>query len=271
MKISNTWLPEFWLRSPIFSDLEPLIQEEGWSDWPDCDALNRLWCPRARLGSGKRACFYPQSSLPVDAAFYEEHIYATGEIPTREQNWHDFFNAMIWLQFPKTKSVLNAQHMSEIWELRTHKIRTRKRDAITLFDESGAIFVSASSSLLDALRAHEWKKVFWESRTNWWEHCAVFIFGHGLYEKILSPYIGMTANTIPVLMAADFFMCDRRSQIRWLDQYLSEQIATGRQLQTSMSLTPLPVLGVPGWWPDNDRECFYENQAYFRPLRGNRE
>jgi hypothetical protein len=27
------------------------------------------------------------------------------------------------------------------------------------------------------------------------------------------------------------------------------------------------VLGVPGWWQDNERGDFYENSDYFRPGR----
>ena len=32
-------------------------------------------------------------------------------------------------------------------------------------------------------------------------------------------------------------------------------------------LSPLPVLGVPGWWKDNEQESFYDNTGYFRPGR----
>ena len=31
--------------------------------------------------------------------------------------------------------------------------------------------------------------------------------------------------------------------------------------------SPLPVLGVPGWWGGNEEEGFYENTAHFRPGR----
>ena len=33
------------------------------------------------------------------------------------------------------------------------------------------------------------------------------------------------------------------------------------------SLTPLPVLGVPGWWPDNADPGFYADTSVFRPKR----
>ena len=31
---------------------------------------------------------------------------------------------------------------------------------------------------------------------------------------------------------------------------------------------PLPVLGIPGWWPENEKEDFYDDAAVFRPARG---
>ena len=31
--------------------------------------------------------------------------------------------------------------------------------------------------------------------------------------------------------------------------------------------TPLPVLGVPGWWPENSGAAFYDDPRVFRPPR----
>jgi len=30
-------------------------------------------------------------------------------------------------------------------------------------------------------------------------------------------------------------------------------------------LFPLPVLGIPGWWPDNEVATFYGREDIFRP------
>jgi hypothetical protein len=35
---------------------------------------------------------------------------------------------------------------------------------------------------------------------------------------------------------------------------------------SNAGFTPLPVLGVPGWWPGQD-EAFYLDQTVFRPKR----
>jgi len=38
-------------------------------------------------------------------------------------------------------------------------------------------------------------------------------------------------------------------------------------MQDNSQLYPLPMLGVPGWWPDNEQPEFYDNTDYFRAKR----
>ena len=56
---------------------------------------------------------------------YETRIAEAGQISTRE-NWHDFFNALQWLSFPKAKSVMSEMHTRLIagndGELKTRSI-----------------------------------------------------------------------------------------------------------------------------------------------------
>ena len=37
-----------------------------------------------------------------------------GRVETRPDNLHDFFNALIWLAFPRSKARINAMHAAEI-------------------------------------------------------------------------------------------------------------------------------------------------------------
>ena len=39
------------------------------------------------------------------------------------------------------------------------------------------------------------------------------------------------------------------------------------RLASPRDLAPLPVLGIPGWWPTNDAPAFYDDARYFRPGR----
>jgi hypothetical protein len=53
--------------------------------------------------------FVPQSELPASVA-YEEHIFATGCVPTRD-GLHDFFNGLAWHHFPQTKQRLRRPRL----------------------------------------------------------------------------------------------------------------------------------------------------------------
>ncbi|VVE29014.1 membrane protein [Pandoraea anhela] len=63
-------------------------------------------------GQGRALCFVAQEELPAETA-YEAFIAATGRVPTR-RNLHDFFNALIWLTYPRGKAALNARQAAAI-------------------------------------------------------------------------------------------------------------------------------------------------------------
>ena len=87
------------------------------------------------------------------------------------------------------------------------------------------------------------------------ERMKFVLFGHSLYEKALRPYIGFTGKGLVVRMEAG---------VGALDALLAERLEHGEPI-TSRSLTPVPLLGVPGWWAENENPEFYGNIAYFRP------
>ena len=64
--------------------------------------------------------FVPQSDLPADVA-YETFISVSGSVPTRD-NLHDFFNALVWLSYPRIKVQLNALQAAEIVRRETSEI-----------------------------------------------------------------------------------------------------------------------------------------------------
>jgi hypothetical protein len=144
------------------------------------------------------------------------------------------------------------------------RVRGRVRDALTIFDESGAIFASPDESLLEDLRAFRWKDLFWTKRRSVVENVRVFVFGHALFEKALNAYVGMTAHALPLLVAADFTAQSTQRQLQIVDERAAGILAG---LTSPQDLSPLPLLGIPGWWTDNERESFYDNTAYFRPAR----
>jgi hypothetical protein len=210
--------------------------------------------------------FVPQSALPEGVA-YEEFIGATGNVPTRE-NLHDFFNALVWLSFPHIKRQLNALQAAQIAQDGVGKSRGPARDAATLFDENAALLVVRESdrgrALVAALRGHQWRTAFIELRDVFGTEAQVWLFGHALMEKLVAPYKAITAHTRVVLADERYFALDSVERRAWLDDRVAHQLAT--EGLHKGCFTPLPMLGVPGWWPRQD-DAFYGDAAVFRPKR----
>ena len=212
------------------------------------DALNSVGaCP---VG------FVRQAELPPGQA-YEHFIFDTGRVPTRE-NLHDFFNGLVWLQFPHTKRRLNQLQAQAIAADGVQAVRGPLRDALTVFDENGAV-LSAPPALWAALRARDWQALFVDLRPLWRE-ARLVLFGHALLEKLGSPRKPTVAHVYQAPVAIN--------SIASLDAWLAQAVQPGPW--AAKPFTPLPVLGVPGWWPANEVPGFYGDAQVFRPPRAAR-
>jgi len=248
-----------WL-SRIRDTAQPILQAGNWRE-----AVN-LAAQTAGLRNhrGVPVRFVTQSSLP-DGMAYEAFISASGGVPTRD-NLHDFFNALVWLTFPNIKVRLNALQAAEIARGPGQDVaggRGKVRDAATLFDENAALLVTRDPSLLEALRSHSWREALLERRDTFWRDCDICLFGHALMEKLARPYKSITAHAWPVLADRAFFALPPAGRTAFLDAAISTQLENGL---TSADFTPLPVLGVPGWWEGQDAS-FYADTSVFRPKR----
>jgi hypothetical protein len=198
--------------------------------------------------SGKPVLFVPPGAKD---AYYEVKVHDTGCVETRPDSLHDWFNALAWLAFPKTKARLNALHAAEI--PREAGRRGRLRDLLTIFDEGGAIVHCDDPALLSLLRNCEWKELFWENRKRLLEAMRIVVLGHAVLEQSVQPWPGITCKAIVVPATAD---ADSAAQA-WLGNL--EAGASPRDL------APLPIFGYPGWHPEGERPAFYEERRYFRP------
>ena len=210
---------------------------------------------------------FGESSAVLSAVAYEQTIALTGCIPTRD-NLHDRYNAIAWLGFPKTKQCLNRLQVQDI--AKGVEGRSRFRDALTLFDENGAILVTGSEAIADRLRNFHWNALFVEHRQEWLDKAEVFLLGHGLMEKLEQPFPGLCAHTAIIVMDEVRFATFRQvsdSQLRraMVDELASDWVS--KSLTGSMCLQPLPVLGIPGWWSANEMTDFYDNPSVFRAGR----
>lgn len=250
----QNWHTHFAVQ-PAFAPLRPWIARLPSDCWPGLVRLNQFAQERPLLtASGLPVQFVNQDS-PSGQLEYESSIYTSGCIPSRERNWHDLFNALIWLAYPATKAALNSVHQ---FTLRAGDNRLPASDAATLFDESGLVLVGEAPVLARLLSQRRWHEALVAQRALW-SDTQVYVIGHAVLEKLVCPWPGITAKCLFLEMPADSPLAtiDQAIALRW------QQPATPRPAE----LFPLPVLGIPGWWQANEDVEFYSDQRYFRPSR----
>lgn len=117
---------------------------------------------------------------PRLSELYEGQIVERGAVPTRADDWHDLFNALAFVTFPRAKRALHARQYA-IWKQRigpdTKRLpnaRTREQDALSLFDEGGLCVVAPRGAELSVERALASPDTM------------LVPFGHALYEHMVA-------------------------------------------------------------------------------------
>ncbi len=263
----DTWDPLFMDRSPMLAALREAATGLCGVDWPSVAAL-QIAVDRAgvRSGSGMALRLVLPAQSGLEASAYEQRVYGRGELEVRERNWHDLFNVLAWLTFPRAKAALNARHCA-VFENDPQGRRGPVRDALTLFDESGVIVVSVDAALLQMIRDFQWRSLFWTHRAAVVRDLRCLLFGHALCEKALAPYKGVTGRGLLFEIDREFLELSLPEQLTQIDSRLAAQIADPRALLVTNQLAPVPVLGVPGWCAENEEAGYYEDQNYFRTGR----
>lgn len=256
-----------------------------------------------RNGKGRPISFVLSSpsapSARDTAQAYELVVNESGEVPTRTQGeaaWHDYFNALMWLAWPQSKRVINQRQAQEISERGISGRRGPLRDALTLFDESAVLFICEQPSAIEDLRQHRWQKLFVERRNQFGSRLRCVVIGHALLQKLMRPYKSICGHALPLpiplpaaasakLSAQTAAVTPQNQPAEWasgrscvspvqrisatLDAQFGELDAMTAALLARQDfgkdrLTPLPVLGVPGWWPANAQPEFYNDPQVFR-------
>jgi hypothetical protein len=278
----SAWNRDALVASPAFAAVAPWLERLPRDRFPAIDDLNALLGdePEAvRSGEGARIRFVDAATIDgevpdVPAALatnYEMRIARTGVVPTRAGNWHDLLNALVWIAFPRTKAVLNGLHAAVLRA--SPEDATRRgpvRDTLTLFDEGGAIVACADASLDRLLRDHAWRPLFVDRRDAVRAGLRAFVFGHAVLEKLVRPYRGISARALVVPMSTSV---SGDALHRALDDAAATHFAhTGVPAGTDAArwkaaFTPLPLLGMPGWDPENADAAYYDDAQHFRPRR----
>ena len=304
---------------PIRSDLLTVLKiadAKSRLEWLNNQALQRS----CRNGRGLNVVFIDQAQWSGKG--YESWIDRYGQVPTRLEGrgqWHDLFNALIWLTWPLSKAQLNRMHaLAAPAQAGT---RGPMRDKATLIDEQALIWLDLDPVLSDALCDRDWHRLFVDERERWLridQAQGLFMFGHALYEKCLAPYKALTAHVLILAVPSGLSVThaqglggpmqaenaqsqgqgchaqaeNAQSQARanhvspslldpWLARLLSDwidaqtmrglddraqavQSSKDAYLSDTLKLYPLPLLGVPGWHPDNQSPAFYDDRSVFR-------
>ncbi|VAW62904.1 hypothetical protein MNBD_GAMMA09-3389 [hydrothermal vent metagenome] len=258
MQKKDLWNTTVFQTSPIIQQLRPLTQFfDTFEDWP------KIADYKARfVEQGLKITPVPQSGkINTFEEQYEPRVYLKKELQTRTCNWHDFFNAMIWLRFPRTKKTLNHLHFNKASKRSRGSNRSWLENKITQFDECGAVLICKDNKLLKLVEQHQWQSLFIDNADKFKNSFECVIFGHAIFEKALSPYIGLTCHC---LMIADEKLLEKIKNGHYteLDSHLAE-IWEEQLSRQRPQFQPFPILGLPGYWPQQNMD-FYKNTSYFR-------
>jgi len=254
----DQWNTSVFHNSPILHQLSALTRNfSNYTNWPTLSDYQSIF----KL---KHIGITPVAQATHIESFedqYEPRVYLKQELQTRTENWHDFFNAMVWLSFPNTKKKLNSLHFDTASNREPGTNRSTLENRITQFDECGAVIITSNKNLLELIQNHQWKELFIEHKESFENEIKCVVFGHAIFEKALSPYIGMTCHCILIndntllkeAQEDNYTNLDLHLASLWEDTPANE---IGR-------FNALPILGIPGYWSDQSVN-FYDNEKYFR-------
>ena len=98
----------------------------------------------------------------------------------------------------------------------------------------------------------------------------IMIFGHALLEQLIAPRKALCSHTVIINVPSTFFGLSLKDKYAFIDEYLCWQM--DKFLQdgvTPQMLNPLPILGVPYFWKENQNPDFYQDSFVFRKGRKN--
>ncbi len=179
-------------------------------DWPSLKDLNAKIPYSIYSWSGQKINFVLQKGMRSQVGFeslYEPRIFLLGEVRTRLENWHDFFNAQIWYSFPRTKAALNMRQFFAFDELadfpwnKSPLKRMREQDYMTMFDEGGCIIAKINQ-----------KKI-------------PFIFGHAIYERMILGDRDLSMCAIIIECEEKFLSLNLKEKLRYLDMKSAKLLA----------------------------------------------
>jgi hypothetical protein len=117
----------------------------------------------------------------------------------------------------------------------------------------------SNPDLLQALVSRDWNAAFVTNQSAWRTELRVLICGHAILEKFLKPYKSITAHAL-------ILHTPEPASAEQLDSLLAALLNDERLVDSTACLSPLPLMGIPGWWPGDEQDgVFYDDRDVFRP------
>jgi len=246
---ASAWDPLFFKRSALYWPLraaaEPFV---GFSDWPSIATLDEAIGGRAGVHFQAQPPKPRKRKGPVDlGAMYDARIHLEGWVPSRERNWHDFFNALVWATFPASKRVFHArQHSIHAARLDPNMRvlpdrRTRELDGLAILDEGGLLLLCAEENAEAIERALGARDVEATERFVAAREAIALPFGHALYESLLVP------RDAPIWAMVALLPCPRplpdaaEAWVSLADTRLAERIAEPSSFARPETFSSLPL------------------------------
>jgi hypothetical protein len=195
------WDPQFPLRSPWFWPLSAAASRfESFRDWPSRADLAWAYVALTQHCEAEPLRFaenvrkqdrYADGGGVSPERLYDGRITCAGEVPTRERDWHDFFNALCFMTFPRAKRALHRRQFGILKQrlppgaTRLPGARTPEQDALTLFDEGGAVIAAEAEAYPPLCAANDAERGAVLQHFLERSQARVIPFGHALFEHLV--------------------------------------------------------------------------------------
>jgi hypothetical protein len=248
-----------------YRELHPRLLESlgRLSSWPSPERYDELARHVPRAADVELPHFVKEDREAVRrVGGYEQHVARLSAVPTRPDNWHDFFNMIVWAHFPKLRWALNALHVDpDAGPKDPRNGRAPAQNLAATFDEAGMLVLSSSRSVLKELRALRFRRAFWDMRAELLATTRFWVVGHGMLEALLQPRAGLAVRGLLMYTPA-VPPPATDDQLRFhIDAIAAERARAWSRARDV--LDPLPILAIPGY-SDNDCAQFYDD---FRNIR----
>lgn len=229
------WDPDFATRSRYHHALAPfasaLADERG---FPSPERLTALAASMTSGGGSAPTPTFVRQVKPrrrgprvVEVSErYDGHVALHGHVPTRPGSWHDLYNALVFIAFPRAKRALHARQFAAARAAIPEGAamvpgrRTREQDHLTILDEGSLLVACApgeEASVIARLRAEG------EAALDDPELRAV-AFGHALYEHFHLGRPPVRAMTVVLPIAALPERHDVRALFASFDEALEAEL-----------------------------------------------